>query len=516
MQKCKIYLFKIYLFVVYGMNNQKIVYQSTRNASLKASSIQSILEGIAPDGGLYTPSSFADIHFDWEKALRMDTFSRAAEILCLLLPDFSDAEMQELLQKAYRGKFPSSELTPTVPVGSDYLLELFHGPTSAFKDVALCLLPHLMQSAMRKCGCKEEILILTATSGDTGVAAMAGFCDVPGTRIIVFYPANGVSPIQRAQMITQPGKNVKLCAVDGNFDDAQSGVKRIFAAQPLCQCSIRLSSANSINIGRLAPQVVYYFTAYAALLRDGHITLGDKVDFSVPTGNFGDILAGFIARELGLPIGRLICASNANNVLTQFLRTGCYDRRRPFHVTLSPSMDILVSSNLERLLFLLSRDEALVESLMSHLNNEGFYQIPASLLTQLQRVFWAGCCNDAGTLAAIRTLWQQHHYLCDTHTAVAWNVAQQYKAACPDHNPVVILSTASPYKFPNAVLEALGSTSQPSALAALNKLHTLTNVPIPENLLTACSRQVRHFDRISPDEMLDYVLRQAEVQAWKA
>lgn len=480
--------------------------------------MQAILEGIAPDGGLYTLASFAQSGFDWKSVLKMDTLSIAAEILCLLLPNFSRAEMQALLRSAYENKFSSRELTPVVPVGDDFLLELFHGPTSAFKDVALCLLPHLMQTAMRKCGCTDEILVLTATSGDTGVAAMAGFCDVPGTRIIVFYPANGVSPIQRAQMVTQPGSNVKVCAVQGNFDDAQSGVKRIFsaAAQSLKQQGIRLSSANSINIGRLVPQIVYYFSAYAALLRAGRITLGDKVDFSVPTGNFGDILAGFIARELGLPVGRLICASNANNVLTDFLQTGCYDRRRPFRVTLSPSMDILVSSNLERLLYLLSGDEALVCALMTRLSSEGHYQIPQPLLEKLQSVFWAGCCDDGETLKAIRTLWDEHHYLCDTHTAVAWHVAQQYKAAFPGHPPLVILSTASPYKFPDAVLTALGSTGEAAGLAALEKLHALTGVPVPENLIAACSRQTRHFDRISPEDMLGYVLRQAEEKSWKA
>ena len=309
-------------------------YQSTRNANIHATAAEAVLQGLAPDGGLYTMPSLSGIRLDWQAALQMDTLSMAREILSALLPSFSKEEMDALVRAAYDGKFETPELTPTVPVGDDAVLELFRGPTSAFKDVALSMLPRLMTASREKCGVDDEILILTATSGDTGKAAMEGFRDVPGTKIIVFYPYGGVSAVQQRQMETQEGRNVCVCAVRGNFDDAQTGVKEIFSAveqQKLLEGQqVRLSSANSINIGRLAPQVVYYFRSYADLCRSGRIVVGDKVDFAVPTGNFGDILAGFFARELGLPVGRLICASNANNVLTEFLRTGRYDRNRPF------------------------------------------------------------------------------------------------------------------------------------------------------------------------------------------
>ena len=332
-------------------------YQSTRNKNLKAGSAQAVLNGLAPDGGLYTMPSFDEARFDYRDVLNLDTFSMSARILSKLLPDFSEQEMTSLVRAGYEGKFESDHLTPSVPVGEDFILELFRGPTSAFKDVALSMLPRLMTAAKEKCGFTDEILILTATSGDTGKAAMEGFCNVPGTKIIVFYPYGGVSAVQQAQMATQAGDNVCVCAVRGNFDDAQTGVKKIFSAvgreKLLDGKGVSLSSANSINIGRLAPQVVYYYRAYADLLKMGRIREGDKVDFVVPTGNFGDILAGYFAKEMGLPVGRLVCASNANNVLTEFLRTGRYDRRRPFFKTVSPSMDILVSSNLERLLYLL-------------------------------------------------------------------------------------------------------------------------------------------------------------------
>ena len=441
------------------MSTRKI-YQSTRSALLTASPAQAILEGIAPDGGLYTLPSFADAAFDYQAALALDTLDMGAMILAALLPDFSLEEMKGLVHAAYLHKFETDDLTPTVLVGEDAVLELFRGPTSAFKDVALSVLPHLMRASTKKCGCDDEILILTATSGDTGKAALTGFCNVPGTRIIVFYPENGVSAVQKAQMATQEGGNVCVCAIRGNFDDAQTGVKRIFQQVQdqnlLAGQGIRLSSANSINIGRLAPQVVYYFTAYKEMLAAGKIRMGDKVDYVVPTGNFGDILAGYIAKQLGLPVGTLVCASNANNVLTDFLRTGCYDRRRPFHLTLSPSMDILVSSNLERLLYLLTGDAATVGGLMKHLQENGHYQVSDELVRRLQSEFWAGFCDDEGTRQTIGQLWRERHYLCDTHTAVAWNVAQQYKAARPNHHPLVVLSTASPYKFPEAVLRSLG------------------------------------------------------------
>ena len=494
-----------------------MIYQSTRNDQLTASSAQAILDGMARDGGLYSPASL-DIDFDWRGVLSLSTQDMATKILAALLPSFTEAEMAALVQRAYAGKFETDELTPTVTVGDDTILELFRGPTSAFKDVALSMLPVLMTAAREKCGVTDQILILTATSGDTGKAAMEGFANVPGTRIMVFYPHGGVSPVQQAQMATQEGDNVCVCAVRGNFDDAQTGVKRIFARVEqdglLQGKGVRLSSANSINIGRLAPQVVYYFKAYADLVRRGTVAVGEPVDFVVPTGNFGDILAGYFAKMLGLPVGKLVCASNKNNILTDFLETGVYDRNRPFYKTVSPSMDILVSSNLERLLFLLTKDARLVAQLMASLSETGAYTVPASLKAQLDELFFAGCCDDDGTKAAIGRVWREFGYLMDTHTAVAYDVAQQYKAACPGHAPVVILSTASPYKFPAAVLETLGEAPDADEFAAMARVEEITSVSMPKNLRTLKERPVRHRDVIERSEMLPYVLDKAVQEKW--
>ncbi len=495
-----------------------MIYQSTRNDDLQTSSAQAILDGIAPDGGLYSPKSLSDIAFDWRAVLPLSTWDMAVKILSALLPSFSEEEMEGLVRRAYAGKFETDELTPTVAVGEDVLLELFRGPTSAFKDVALSILPVLMTAARKKCGMADEILILTATSGDTGKAAMEGFRNVPGTRIMVFYPYGGVSPVQQAQMATQEGENVCVSAVRGNFDDAQTGVKSIFTRVKqeglLAGKGVRLSSANSINIGRLAPQVVYYFRAYANLVAAGRIPMGATVDFAVPTGNFGDILAGYFAKALGLPVGKLVCASNANNILTDFLRTGIYDRNRPFYKTISPSMDILVSSNLERLLFMLSKDAKLVAGLMDSLARTGAYSVPPSLKKQLDGLFFAASCDDVGTKEVIGRVWHQYGYLMDTHTAVAYDAAQQYKAACPDHAPVVILSTASPYKFPTAVLEALGEKAGDDEFAAMARLEAVTGVPMPKNLRGLRDRSVRHRDVIERSDMLRYVLDKAVQKRW--
>ena len=418
-------------------------YQSTRDKNLKASSAQAILNGLAPDGGLYTMPSFDEVKFDYTTVLNMDTMSMSTKILSKLLPDFSEAEMAKLVHDGYTGKFETDHLTPTVPVGEDFILELFRGPTSAFKDVALSMLPRLMTASKEKLGVDDEIMILTATSGDTGKAAMEGFCDVPGTKIIVFYPHDGVSAVQQAQMATQAGENVCVCAVRGNF---------------------------------------------------------------------GDILAGYFAKEMGLPVGKLVCASNANNVLTDFLRTGRYDRRRPFYKTVSPSMDILVSSNLERLLYLLSGDDKLIADLMKQLSENGEYEVPADMLEKLHELFWAGFCDDEGAKTAIGKVWKDDHYLCDTHTAVAWDVAQQYKQANPEHNAVVVLSTASPYKFPAAVLEGIGEKAEGDEFDVMEQLHKVTGVPVPKNLADLRSRAVRHRDVIDRGEMLDYVLGKAAAE----
>ena len=473
-------------------------YQSTRNKDLRARSTAAVLQGLASDGGLFVARTIGD--FDWRAVLELDTFSMAEAVLSALLPDFED--MHGLVQRAYTGKFETDELTPLVQVGNRYVLELFRGPTSAFKDVALSMLPQLITAARRQEGVTDEILILTATSGDRGKAALAGFRDVPGTRIIVFYPDEGVSKVQKAQMVTQEGGNVCVCAVRGNFDDTQNGVKAIFSAGVPEGCGVRLSSANSINIGRLAPQVVYYFKAYAELLRGGRINPGDRVDYVVPTGNFGDILAGYLARRMGLPVGRLVCASNRNDVLTDFLRTGVYDRRRPFYKTLSPSMDILVSSNLERLLYFLCENEAEVAGYMADLKEKGVYTVSPALLEKLHEQFGWGCCDDEGTKAAIGRVWREHGYLMDTHTAVAWSVAEGYESDAP----VVVLSTASPYKFPAAVLSAIGGDADGDEFDIMDRLHAMTGVPVPKALAELRQKPVLHRDVISREEMQSYVL----------
>ena len=430
----------------------------------------------------------------------------SAAILSALLPDIPG--MGELVTRAYRGKFETESLTPTVAVGPYSVLELFRGPTSAFKDVALSMLPQLLTAAKAEKGEKRDILILTATSGDTGKAALEGFRDVPGVRICVFYPQGGVSQVQRAQMVTQEGENVTVCAVRGNFDDAQTGVKNIFAACQGKALPVALSSANSINIGRLAPQIMYYFKAYRDLLDAGKISLGDRVNFSVPTGNFGDILAGFLAKKLGLPVGRLICASNANNVLTDFLRTGTYDRRRPLLKTTSPSMDILVSSNLERLLYLLSGDTDLVSTLMEQLNQEGRYTVPDGLKAAMDAEFWAACCDDTRAGEIMGRIWREHHYLCDPHTACGWAAAEDYVNRTGDCGPMVVLSTASPYKFPAAVLSSIGGDTSGTEFQQMSRLEQLTGVPIPKNLAGLQGKPERHTGVIDKEAMLEFVMHQ--------
>ena len=483
-----------------------MLYHSTRNSAAFVDSAQAVLNGLAPDGGLYMPQQLPA--FDWQACLQGDTYHMATRILSALLPDIPN--MESLVRKAYTGKFQTEELTPTATVGDFTVLELFRGPTSAFKDVALCMLPQLLTAAKAEKGMIDDIMILTATSGDTGKAALAGFRDVPGVRICVFYPEGGVSAVQRAQMVTQEGSNVTVSAVVGNFDDAQTGVKNIFAAcgdgKLLENKVFRLSSANSINIGRLAPQVTYYFKAYRDLLDRGTIQMGDEVNFCVPTGNFGDILAGYLAKKLGLPVGMLICASNANNVLTDFIRTGTYDRMRPLHKTASPSMDILVSSNLERLLYLMSGDTNLVAGLMNDLNTKGAYTVPTELKDAIQAEFWAGCCGDRTAKASIKSVWEKHHYLCDTHTATAWAVAQDYVNQSEDARPMVVLSTASPYKFPAAVLEAIGGDMSGDEFDQMERLQRITGVTIPENLATLKGKTERHTGVIAKEDMLEFVL----------
>ena len=482
-------------------------YHSTRGESAPVNSAQAVIRGLAQDGGLYMMEKFPE--FSVEECLQNDTKGMAKKILSAMLPDIPD--MDRLVEQAYTGKFETEELTPTRSVGPFTVLELFRGPTSAFKDVALSMLPQLLQAAKQAEGITEETRILTATSGDTGKAALAGFADVPGVSICVFYPHGGVSAVQRCQMVTQQGSNVRICAVRGNFDDAQSGVKEIFSACAdgtlLAGQGFSLSSANSINIGRLIPQITYYFKAYRDLLDRGTIRMGDRVNFCVPTGNFGDILAGYFAKKLGLPVGRLICASNANKVLTDFFRTGMYDRRRLLQKTGSPSMDILVSSNLERLLYLLSgQDCGLIRSLMAQLAREGFYQVPQAIKSAMDREFWAEWCDEDRTGETIAQVWKQHHYLLDPHTAVAWHAARNYVRATKDPTPLVVLSTASIFKFPAVVLSAIGGDCPGDEFDQMEQLSRLSGLPIPKNLAGLRQLPQLHTAVIDRDRMQAFAL----------
>ena len=479
-----------------------MLYHSTRSELNPIDSAQAVLEGLAPDGGLYVPTGLPA--FDWQECLNGSAMDMSTMILSALLPEIPN--MPQLVKNAYTGKFETDHLTPTVSVGDFGVLELFRGPTSAFKDVALSMLPQLLTAAREVKGLNKDILILTATSGDTGKAALEGFKDVPGIRICVFYPEGGVSQVQRAQMVTQEGSNVAVCAVYGNFDDCQTGVKNVFTDCRGKELPFDLSSANSINIGRLAPQIMYYFRSYKDLLDAGKIKLGEEVNFSVPTGNFGDILAGYLAKQLGLPVGTLICASNANNVLTDFIRTGTYDRLRPLYKTTSPSMDILVSSNLERLLYLLSGDTALVAELMSKLNKDGSYTVPAELLTKIQSEFAAYCCDDKRAEEIMGRVYRDYGYLCDPHTASGWAAAEDYITETGDNRAMVVLSTASPYKFPVAVLTAIGGDLSGSEFDQMQRLSDITGVPVPKNLSSLQGKEEKHTGVIEKETMPEYVL----------
>ena len=492
-------------------------YTSTRGDRQTCSGAEAIRTGIAGDGGLFVPVSLpcVDLHFLSVQRTYMET---AAAILGKLLPDYSGEELAQCAAAAYAG-FDNPAVAPLVPVGPRFVLELWHGPTSAFKDMALQIMPRLLTLALGKTGETSDMLILVATSGDTGKAALEGFKDVVRTNILVFYPSEGVSEVQRRQMVTQEGKNVGVVAVAGNFDDAQTGVKKIFAdgilRQFLAQKQIKLSSANSINWGRLAPQIAYYFSAYQALCDHGTIRPGDKANFCVPTGNFGNILAGYYARLMGLPIGRLICASNDNNVLTEFLRTGVYDRNRPFFQTTSPSMDILISSNLERLLYhATAGDTDRVRGWMNDLNTMGRYEVDAATLAEIQNVFWADWADEQDAERMIRQMWQEQQYLLDPHTAVAWKVAAAYEAQTKDGVPSVVLSTASPFKFADTVLRAIGDDAVASeSMQLLQRLTMLTNWRIPAGLADLAEKPIRHRELCNVDEMPDTVLRFVEKKA---
>ncbi len=494
-------------------------YISTRGGDVRFSSALAIRQGIAPDGGLLVPESFPVLTVEEIAELaNLDYVDRAVRILSLYLTDYTPAELREFAELAYAEEKFGPEPAPLVQLNKyndrEFILELWHGPTAAFKDMALQLLPHLMTAALRKTGEPHEVCILTATSGDTGKAALEGFCDVPGTSVIVFYPSKGVSEAQRLQMVTQEGDNLDVIAVEGNFDDAQTGVKRIFADEALKiqlqQHGIFLSSANSINWGRLVPQIVYYFSAYADLIKREKIEPGEAINFVVPTGNFGNILAAYYARRMGLPVNKLICASNANRVLSDFIRDGNYRSRREFFRTLSPSMDILVSSNLERLLFELSgRDSDRIREWMESLAENGSYSIDRPTLRQLQEVIVGGFADDTGTLKTIRDVYDRYDHVVDTHTAVGFNVYSRYAARSGDDSKTVFVATASPFKFSAAVSDALngvGFSKGRSESTLLEQLSEESGLEIPMTLKDLGKRTIRHDRMIQTEDMKATVL----------
>ena len=489
-------------------------YISTRDSGHRVSAAQAIVSGLSPDGGLFLPESLPQFSLSEIEAMAKTGYAgRAVAVLSRFLTDFSEDELREYVSRAYAPeKFPPKAVAPVVSLDENaHILELFHGPTCAFKDFALQLLPFLLTASLRKTGCDKTVVILVATSGDTGKAALEGFADVPGAKICVFYPDGGTSNIQRLQMTTQAGENVMVFAAEGNFDDAQNGVKRIFTdrayAEELADRGYILSSANSINWGRLVPQIAYYFSAYCELLNAGRIKPGDPVNVVVPTGNFGNILAAYFAKHCGLPVGKLVCASNRNNVLTDFITTGTYDRNRGFYVTTSPSMDILISSNLERLLYLLcGRDDKVLRGDMEALAKTGKYTVGPDVLAKLQSEFAAGCADDAATAAAIRGVYRETGYLCDTHTAVAVNVYRDYAAKTGDRTPTVIASTASPFKFANSVLPAaFGRAADGGDFALLAKLAELSGQPAPQALAGLQDKTERFTSTVEPAKMKEAV-----------
>ena len=486
-------------------------YFSTRNLNLRRSAAEAISEGIAPDGGLYLPEGF--LPFPMERLAGMSQTEISVAVLARLFDDFTEEELAAAVSASYDTAFENGDIAPLAPVGDAYSMELWHGPTCAFKDVALSLLPRLLTMSAKKCGIDDEICILTATSGDTGSAALSGFSDVPGTRIIVFYPDGGVSPAQKKQMVTCAGKNTAVCAVRGNFDDAQTGVKNIFATVTPAG-KMRFSSANSINIGRLAPQIAYYFKAYRDLLNAGRMAAGDRVNFVVPTGNFGDILAGYFAKQMGLPVGRLVCASNQNNVLTDFFESGTYDRRRDFHLTTSPSMDILISSNLERLLCMLCGTEK-TAAMMQDLREKGAYTLDGKTRVALAEEFWASYADDSETQVIIRRYYEEHGYLMDPHTAVGFAVYEKWlQSPAANSDPTVVLSTASPYKFSRTVLSALGIAAGEDEFADMEKLSAATGTPVPAPLAAVGRRAVVHTAICDVADMPAYVYHKTEEQEW--
>ncbi|MGI6453087.1 MAG: threonine synthase [Syntrophomonadaceae bacterium] len=478
-------------------------YQSSRGQVSSVSAAQAITSGISPDGGLFLPDYIPILDATILEAMENWTYQeRAVYILRQFLTDFSEEEIKECVYAAYNEEnFDDEKIAPLVKINNKlFVQELWHGPTCAFKDMALQILPHFLTKSARKINETKEIIILVATSGDTGKAALEGFKDVAGTRIIVFFPEDGVSEVQKRQMVTQEGNNVYVAGVVGNFDDAQNGVKRIFGDENIIarlgHAGMRMSSANSINWGRLLPQIVYYVSAYVDLKQRGAIKAGEKVNIVVPTGNFGNILAAYYAMRMGIPVNRLICAANTNNVLTEFIRTGVYNRNRTFEKTISPSMDILISSNLERLLYeVTEHNSEKVSAWMKELKENGIYQVDEATASIIQQLFWSDFCSDDETIDAIKSTWDRENYLLDTHTAVAFNVYQKFCAATGDNHTTIIASTASPFKFGSSVAQGVFSPEQiegQSEFAVLNILADATGWPIPEAIRGLEQREIRH------------------------
>lgn len=490
-------------------------YTSTRDNYVKVTASKAITDGISPDGGLYIPESIPQLSAEEIKSLcDVDYKERAKKVLGLYLTDFTKEELDYCVEGAYKdGKFASEFVAPVVKLHDNVsILELFKGPTCAFKDMALQILPYLLTVSAKKNLKDKEIVILVATSGDTGKAALEGFKDVDGTKILVFYPNDGVSPMQKLQMTTQEGNNVGVCAVYGNFDDCQTGVKSIFTNKEILERfeknNLVFSSANSINWGRLAPQIVYYVSAYCDMVNNGSVNFGDKINVVVPTGNFGNILAAYFAKEMGLPINKLICASNANNVLTDFIETGVYDRNRSFYTTVSPSMDILISSNLERLLYILcGRDDKTVNEWFGKLKTDGKYEISDGVKAQIKDLFYAGCCDDVKTKETIHSTYKKFGYLADTHTSVALNVCDAYIEKTGDTTPVIVASTASPFKFSKAVLSAVEENAKDydDEFSTVDALEKISSLKAPEQLAELKGKTVRFTEVTSKENMADVV-----------
>ena len=487
-------------------------YISTRNKEKIVSVSEAIIQGLADDGGLYTPQAL-DQKVDLASTLKMSYLELAQYILSLFLSDFSHEQIQQCVQNAYQNSFENNEVAPLCKYNDGWLMELWHGPTSAFKDVALTLLPHLLTVAYQNQNENDLISILTATSGDTGKSAINGFADVKNTAITVLYPEIGVSDIQKRHMQTSLGKNVEVIAVKGNFDDCQRIVKDAMKDPVVLEACkhMKLSSANSINIGRLLPQIVYYFDSYAKLVNHGDIQLNDAVNFVVPSGNFGNILAGYLAKQLGLPIKKLVCASNSNNVLTDFIRTGTYNVNRAFIPTISPSMDILVSSNLERLLFLLSNhNDVLINQYMASLKNDGHYTISDDLRQRLQESFAAYDCSEDECKKVIHDTFHKEHILIDPHTAVAVHACHAYKQESNDNTPCIVLSTASAYKFAKDVYTALTGNSCKDEFEAMNALHDYTSIAIPKNLACLKDMEIRFTNTVKKEDALATIAKRLE------